>query len=90
MDDRGLNAGQSAVTTDFYQGDEAKWQKTFPKGAGAVFVDEPEFHADSGTWRTQVNLSVEDADHRPIGAATFEVNLTELARRHAIKLQDMF
>ena len=42
-DDHGLNAGQSDVTSDFWQGDEPKWQKTYGLGPDAVFVDEVEF-----------------------------------------------
>jgi hypothetical protein len=80
----GLNAGQSAVTSDFWQGDEDKFTRTFPEGADAVFVDEPELHMESGTMRQQINFTVADPETgAPIGAATVEVNLTELARRRS-------
>jgi len=82
MDAIGLNVGQSAVTSDFWQGDEAKFQKTYPNGPDAVFIDEAEFHEGSKTWRAQVNLTVVNAKNEPIGAITTEINLTELARRH--------
>jgi hypothetical protein len=39
MDAKGLNVGQSDVTSDYWQGDEAKWQKTYGAGPGVVFVD---------------------------------------------------
>ncbi|WP_417820882.1 hypothetical protein [Terasakiella sp.] len=84
MDAKGLNVGQSSITSDFWQGDEGKFQKTFPNGAAAVFIDEPEFHEGSSTWRTQVNLTVTGADQKPIGAVTVEYNLTELARRRGM------
>lgn len=80
MDSNGLNAGQSAITSDYWQGDEAKFQKTFDVGPDAIFIDEPEFHDGSGTWRQQVNMTIA-RDGRPVGAATIEVNLTELQRR---------
>lgn len=81
-DEHGLNVGQSNITSDYWQGDEAKFTRTFPRGAGAVFLDEAEWHAPSATWRVQLNLTVEDPTTRAaIGAATFEINLTELARR---------
>ncbi|MEM8663315.1 MAG: hypothetical protein AAGF49_04235 [Pseudomonadota bacterium] len=84
VDANGLNVGQIAVTGDMWQGDEAKFQKTFAVGPGAVFVDAAEFHESSGTWRSQLNLTVDDpATGEPLGAATFEVNLTELHRRGA-------
>lgn len=80
-DKNGLNVGQSAVTSDYWQGDEAKFQKSFGLGAGAIFIDEAEPHDASKTVRVQVNLTISDNQNTPIGHATFEVNLTELARR---------
>ncbi|MEQ9326114.1 MAG: hypothetical protein RJQ21_02330 [Rhodospirillales bacterium] len=82
MDRNGLNVGQGAVTSDFWQGDEAKFQKSFGVGPDAVFIDEPEFNEEFKTWRAQVNLTIVH-DGEKIGAATFEINLTELARRQA-------
>ena len=81
MDRNGLNVGQSSITSDYWQGDEAKFQKTFDVGPGAIFVDEPELNEDTMTWRAQINLTIDDADGKPIGAITVEVNLTELERR---------
>jgi hypothetical protein len=84
MDRNGLNVGQSAITGDFWQGDEAKFERTFPVDAGAVFIDEPEWMDDLGVWIAQANLSIADpVTGEAIGAATFDVNLTELARRAA-------
>jgi hypothetical protein len=83
MDAKGLNVGQSAITSDFWQGDEGKYQKTFPKGASAVFVDDPELHEGTKTWRAQVNMSIANAAKETIGVVTVEYNLTELARRQA-------
>ena len=82
MDKFGLNVGQSSVTSDYWQGDEDKYQKTFAVGPDAVFVDEPEFDDNTKTWRTQVNFTVVDpATKESIGAVTVEFNLTELHRR---------
>ncbi len=82
MDQFGLNVGQSSVTSDYWQGDEDKYQKTFLVGPDAVFVDEPEFEDQTKTWRTQVNFTVVDPEtKKAIGAVTVEFNLTELQRR---------
>lgn len=83
MDANGLNVGQSSITGDYWQGDEAKFQKTFPNGADAVFIDEPEWDGDRRIWIAQLNLTIADDAAKPIGAATVEINLTELARRAA-------
>ncbi|MBZ8134183.1 hypothetical protein [Afifella sp. IM 167] len=82
MDDKGLNVGQSSITSDFWQGDEAKFQKTFPQGPEAIFIDEPEWDENLKIWRAQVNKTLAEADQNTsLGAVTVEVNLTELARR---------
>jgi hypothetical protein len=87
MDDKGLNVGQSSVTSDYWQGDEGKFQKTFQAGADAVFIDEAEFNDDDKTWRAQLNFTLVDPESgKPIGAATVEMNLTELERRQAQSL----
>ncbi|RVU39735.1 hypothetical protein EOI86_03555 [Hwanghaeella grinnelliae] len=81
MDTNGLNAGQSSVTSDYWQGDEGKFQKTYDVGPSAVFVDEPEFNDGTQTWRAQLNMTVTDPQGGPLGAITVEVNLTEFERR---------
>ncbi|MEQ8657209.1 MAG: hypothetical protein RIC24_07865 [Hyphomicrobiales bacterium] len=82
VDAKGLNVGQSAITGDYWQGDEAKYENTFLVGVDAVFIDEAEWDEDWQIWRAQLNLSIPNEDGtQAIGAATIEVNLTELARR---------
>lgn len=82
MDAAGLNAGQSAITSDFWQGDEAKWQKTYQVGPDAVFIDEVEINEETGTEIAQLNLSIAQ-EGKVVGAITVDVNLTELRRRYA-------
>jgi hypothetical protein len=82
MDARGLNAGQSAITSDFWQGDEDKWLKTFQVGPDALFIDAIEVNEETGTENAQVNLSIAQ-DGKVVGAITVEINVTELRRRHA-------
>ena len=84
MDAKGLNVGQSSITSDFWQGDEAKFQKTYPDGVSAVFIDEAEYNEQADNWRAQLNMTVSDSTGTPIGAVTVEINLTELARRKGL------
>jgi hypothetical protein len=85
MDDKGLNVGQSSVTSDYWQGDEAKYQKTFQVGPDASFIDEPEYNDETKTWRVQFDFTIVDPQSgKPIGAAAIEMNLTELERRQAL------
>ncbi len=82
MDQNGLNVGQSSITSDFWQGDEAKFQKTYDVSSDALFIDEPEWDDAAKIWRGQVSFTLTEADSTtPIGAVTMEVNLTELQRR---------
>lgn len=84
MDSVGLNVGQSSITSDFWQGDEAKFQNTYPNGPDAVFIDEAEYNENSDSWLAQLNMTMTNADRQPIGAVTIEVNLNELARRRGL------
>jgi hypothetical protein len=75
MDAKGLNVGQSASTSDYWQGDEAKWKKTYGAGSGAVFIDKVEEDESTQSFQTQINLAVTDpASGKVIGAITFGVN----------------
>lgn len=84
MDAVGLNVGQSSITSDFWQGDEAKFQNTYPNGPDAVFIDEAEYNEGADAWLAQLNMTMSNADRQPIGAVTVEVNLNELARRRGL------
>lgn len=75
MDQRGLNVASSGVTSDYWQGDEAKFQKTFPMGAGAIFVDEIELDESTQTYSGQISVTLTDPDSgAPIGAITVGLN----------------
>jgi hypothetical protein len=74
MDNHGLNAAMSNVTSDFWQGDEDKFQQTYGKGAGSVHVGEVEFDESSQAYVVQVSFVVTDAAGLPVGAATFSLN----------------
>ncbi|MCJ8325445.1 MAG: cache domain-containing protein [Rhizobiales bacterium] len=79
MDNKGMNVGQSDVTSDYWQGDEGKWQKTYLVGPEAVFVDEVEMDESSQTLQSQLSMSIVDpASGEVIGAITVGVNVDEL------------
>ena len=78
-DDKGLNVGQSDVTSDYWQGDEAKWQKSFMVGPDAVFVDAIEKDESTQTLQSQVSVSIKDpATGKAIGAVTMGINVDAL------------
>ena len=74
---RGLNVAASAVTSDYWQGDEAKWQETFLAGPGASHVSEIEEDESTQTFQVQVSLPVVDGGS-PIGAITLGVDIERL------------
>jgi len=79
MDNRGLNVGQSDVTSDYWQGDEAKWQKTYQAGANGLFIDEVEMDESTQTFQSQLSMSIVDpATGEVIGAITVGVNIDAL------------
>lgn len=79
MDNKGLNVGQSDVTSDYWQGDEDKWKKTYLVGPDAVFIDEVEFDESTQTFQSQLSLPVVDpATGETVGAVTVGVNIDML------------
>ena len=80
MDNKGLNVAQSDVTSDYWQGDEAKWKKTFLAGSNVTFIDEVEFDESTQTYQAQVSLSITDPDGGAvIGAITVGINVDLLS-----------
>ncbi|MGB5560610.1 MAG: hypothetical protein WBN04_21670 [Paracoccaceae bacterium] len=79
MDSRGLNVATSNVTSDYWQGDEAKFTETYPKGSGAVHIGEVELDESSQTYQGQVSVVIVDpATGAPIGAMTIGLNAAAL------------
>jgi hypothetical protein len=79
MDEKGLNVGQSDATSDYWQGDEDKFQKSFGAGADAIFVDEVEKDESTQTLQSQVSVTIKDpASGAPIGAMTLGIDVEKL------------
>jgi hypothetical protein len=79
MDDKGLNVGQSDITSDYWQGDEAKWQKTYSVGPEAVFVDDVEKDESTQQLQVQISVAIKDPESgKVIGAATIGIDVTML------------
>ncbi|CUH80497.1 hypothetical protein [Tropicibacter naphthalenivorans] len=79
MDAVGLNVASSDTTSDYWQGDEAKWQQTYSVGAGAHHFSEIEFDESSQTYQAQISYTITDpATGAPIGAITVGVNAESL------------
>ena len=77
MDNQGANVAMTNKTSDYWQGDEAKWQQSFMNGQGAVHVGEVEFDESAQDYLVQISVPVMDGG-KAIGAITSGVNLDEL------------
>ena len=79
MDQHGLNVAASNVTSDYWQGDEAKFQKTYEMGVGAVHISEVEFDESSQSYQAQLSVTLVDpGTQTALGAMTVGVNADAL------------
>lgn len=70
MDNRGLNVAQSSVTSDYWQGDEAKWLETFAAGPEAEHISPLGRDESTRSMQIQVSRTITDSNGQPIGAVT--------------------
>ena len=64
-------------TSDYWQGDEAKFKNSFNQGKGAIFVDEVEFDDSAQAYLVQVSVPVMDQG-KAIGAITFGIDVDQV------------
>lgn len=75
MDNHGLNVAASDATSDYWQGDEAKFTETYGMGASAVHVGDIEYDESTQTYQGQVSMAIADPDSGAvIGAMTVGLN----------------
>lgn len=75
MDSRGLNVAASDATSDYWQGDEAKFTETFNQGASAVHIGDIELDESTQTYQGQVSVAISDPETGAvIGAMTVGLN----------------
>jgi len=73
MDNQGANVAMTNRTSDYWQGDEAKFKKSFNGGKGGIFIDEVEFDLSCMAFLIQISVPVMDGD-KAIGAITFGID----------------
>ncbi|OHD14785.1 MAG: hypothetical protein A2086_13885 [Spirochaetes bacterium GWD1_27_9] len=79
MDFQGCVVGESNKTSDYWQGDEDKFSKSFNNGMGAIFVDQVKFDESSQTYSVQISLPIVDTKTKKvIGAITIGINMDNL------------
>jgi len=79
MDNKGLNVAQSAMTSDYWQGDEAKFIKSYNSGRGAIHIESPKKDEITGAVQVLASLPVYDYDGREvIGVIALAIDLDKL------------
>jgi len=79
MDDQGALVCATLKTSDYWQGDEAKWQRAFSSGKGALFIDRPKFDDSASTRLAQISVPVMEQGVA-IGAITVGIAMDKLTR----------
>jgi hypothetical protein len=74
MDNQGAIVCATARTSDYWQGDEMKWQRAFNGGKGSVFIDRPKLDESAAKRLAQISVPVID-NGRVIGALTVGVTI---------------
>lgn len=66
----------SNKTSDFYQGDEDWWKRSFDNGKGSIFIDQAGFDASSKVLSIAIALPIRDASQEVIGVCknVMEIN----------------
>ncbi len=77
MDNQGALVCENMQTTDYWQGDEAKWQRSFNGGKGAVFIDRPKFDESAKEHLAQISLPIMQ-NGKAIGAITIGINIDKI------------
>ena len=79
MDNQGALVCMTRKTSDYWQGDEDKWTKSFAEGRGAVFVGEPELDESTGVRLVHVSVPIVDGG-KAIGVLTAGIDYDLLQR----------
>lgn len=77
MDNQGANVCMLNKTSDYWQGDEGKFVKSYNDGKGNLFADEVKFDDSAQNYLVQISIPVMDGS-KAIGAITVGINLDNM------------
>lgn len=80
MENQGALVCMTRKTSDYWQGDEDKWRKSFAEGRGAVFVTEPKLDESTGVRLIHVSVPIMDGG-KAIGVISVGIDHDRLLRR---------
>ncbi|WP_245227244.1 hypothetical protein [Parasedimentitalea maritima] len=79
MDAQGLNVAASSMTSDMWQGDEAKFSQTYSVGPDAVHFGDVELDESTQSYQGQISLTIIDPETgQSIGAMTIGIDAEAL------------
>lgn len=78
MDSQGGNVGQNRLTSDYWQGDEPKWQNVYNGGKGGVLIDKEKLDKSVNVVTQQISVPVLDENGTVIGAICCGINISLL------------
>lgn len=74
MDNQGANVAMTDKTSDYWQGDEAKFIESYLEGVGGIHISDVEFDESTQTYLVQISVPVKDGD-LVIGAMTIGIDV---------------
>lgn len=74
MDNQGANAAMTDKTSDYWQGDEAKFIESYNEGVGGISISDVEFDDSTQAYLVQVSVPVNDGG-TVIGAITIGIDV---------------
>ncbi len=77
MDKNGALVALSDLTSDYWQGDEDKFTKSYANGEGKTFIDNAKYDESSKKTLVQVSVPVKDGE-KVIGAITVGIVVDEI------------
>jgi hypothetical protein len=77
MDNQGANVAMTDKTSDYWQGDEAKFIKSFNNGKGGMHIGDIKFDESTQAYLVQISVAVLDGK-KVIGAMTIGVDIDRI------------
>ncbi|MBU1999050.1 MAG: hypothetical protein KKE64_06105, partial [Candidatus Omnitrophica bacterium] len=78
MDNMGGVVGENELTSDYWQGDEDKWQKAYINGLGGVDIAKQKLDRSTNTIDQKVSLPIIDDNGAVIGAICIGLNVDNI------------
>lgn len=77
MDNQGALVGVNNITSDYMQGDEPIWKKSYKNGQGAVYVAPEQRDISSRMVVRQISMPIFNAAGKVVGAVTWGVQVKD-------------